>query len=214
MKIQLALDLLDRQQALTVVREAGAQVDIIEVGTSLLKLCGISIVGEIRAIFPDKPLFLDMKIIDGPEREATLMAHCRPDYYSMLAVASDTAVSKVLAIAWKNQAQVVFDLQSASDPVQRAVELKALGATLLCVHKNDDCGDDPREAFRELIAVRAATGLPVALAGGISLESIGEIQQQLAPEIVIVGGAILNAADRAHAASAFRKIVSGKRTSA
>lgn len=209
MKIQLALDLTDRQQALAVVREAGAQVDIIEVGTSLLKRCGTSIVSEIRAIFPDKPLFVDMKIIDGPEREATLMAHCRPEYYSMLAVASDTAVRKVLAIARDNQAEVVFDLQSASDPVKRAVELKALGATLLCVHKNADCGDDPLVAFRELIAVRAATGLPVALAGGISLDSIGEIRQKLAPEIVIVGGAILNAADRGLAASTFRKIVTG-----
>jgi len=208
MKIQLALDLLDQQQALSVVREAGAQADIIEVGTSLLKCCGTAIVNDIRAICPNKPLFLDMKIIDGPEREATLMAYCCPEYYSMLAVASDTAVRKVLAIARENQAEVVFDLQSVSNPVQRAVELKALGATLLCVHKNADCGDDPRAAFREFTDIRAATGLPIALAGGISLNSIGDIQRQLAPEIVIVGGAILNAADRGLAANAFRKIVS------
>ena len=109
MKIQLALDLLDRQQALDVVREAGPWVDIIEVGTSLLKLCGTGIVDDIRAICPDKPLFLDMKIIDGPEREATLMAQCRAEYYSMLAVASDTAVKKVLAVARANGAQVVFE---------------------------------------------------------------------------------------------------------
>ncbi len=94
MKIQLALDLLDRNQALDVVRAAGPYVDIIEVGTSLLKLCGIRIAEDIRAICPDKPLFLDMKIIDGPEREATLMSKCQPENYSMLAVASDTAVKK------------------------------------------------------------------------------------------------------------------------
>ena len=206
MKIQLALDLLDRQQALDVVREAGPWVDIIEVGTSLLKLCGTGIVDDIRAICPDKPLFLDMKIIDGPEREAMLMAQCRTEYYSMLAVASDTAVKKVLAVARANGAQVVFDLQSVPDPVQRARELKALGATLLCVHKNNDCGDDPEEAFRELLQVREATGLPIALAGGINLTTLPAIKQQLNPAIAIVGGAILHASSCSDAANAFQQI--------
>lgn len=206
MKIQLALDLLDREQALEVVRQAGSHVDIIEVGTSLLKMCGIAITDEIRAICPDKPLFLDMKIIDGPEREATLMSGCRPEFYSMLAVASDTAVKKVLAIARKTNAQVVFDLQSAPNPVTRAVELKALGATQLCVHKNADCGDDPCDAFREYLDVRKATGLPVSLAGGINLSTLPAIKAQLDPAIAIVGGAILNAGDYCKAALSFQHI--------
>lgn len=206
MKIQLALDLLDPHQALKVVHEAGPWVDIIEVGTSLLKRCGIGIVEEIRTICPEKPLFLDMKIIDGPEREATLMAQCRADYYSMLAVASDTAVKKVLAIADENQSRVVFDLQSAPDPVKRAQELHALGATLLCVHKNADCGDDPEAAFHEFLHVREATGLPIALAGGINLDSLPGIKKQLNPDIAIVGGAILKAGSCRDAAMAFQKI--------
>ena len=206
MKIQLALDVLDRQQALKVVREAGPWVDIIEVGTSLLKRCGIAIVDDIRAICPDKPLFLDMKIIDGPEREAMLMAQCRAEYYSMLAVASDTAVKKVLAIAHENKARVVFDLQSVPDPVKRAQELQALGAMLLCVHKNADCGDDPEAAFHEFLHVREATGLPVALAGGINLDSLPAIKKRLDPDIAIVGGAILKASSCQDAAIAFLKI--------
>ena len=206
MKIQLALDLLDRHQAMQVVREAGPWVDIIEVGTSLLKQCGIDIVEDIRAACPDKPLFLDMKIIDGPEREATLMAQCRAEYYSMLAMASDTAVKKVLAIAHENQARVVFDLQSVPDPVRRARELQALGATMLCVHKNADCGDDPQAAFEEFLQVRDATGLSIALAGGINLDSLPAIKKQLNPDIAIVGGAILKAGVRQDAAIALQKI--------
>lgn len=206
MKIQLALDLLDRNQALNVVRAAGPYVDIIEVGTSLLKLCGIQIAADIREICPDKPLFLDMKIIDGPEREATLMSKCQPENYSMLAVASDTAVKKVLAIAKENKAEVVFDLQSVPNPVQRAKELKALGATQLCVHKNADCGDNPEEAFREFLDVREVTGLPISLAGGINLNTLPIIKKQLNPAVAIVGGAILNAPDCREAAIAFQKI--------
>lgn len=204
MKIQLALDLLDPREALTVVREASPYVDIIEVGTSLLKRSGIAIVEEIRSI-TCKPLFLDMKIIDGPEREATLMAQCKPDYYSMLAVASDTAVRKVLAIAEENGAQVVFDLQSVVDPVRRAFELRALGAQRLCVHKNADCGDDLSLAFSEFTEIRRETGLSLSLAGGISLSTLGPIRDRLDPDIIIVGGAILKATDYAEAASAFKQ---------
>ncbi|MBU9843656.1 orotidine 5'-phosphate decarboxylase / HUMPS family protein [Rahnella ecdela] len=206
MKIQLALDLLDPHKALDVVREAGSHVEIIEVGTSLLKHSGIAIVKEIRAICPEKPIFLDMKIIDGPEREATLMAQCLPEYYSMLAVASDTAVRKVLAIASQNNAIVVFDLQSVSDPVLRACELKALGATHICVHKNADCGDDPQQAFSEFIEVHKACGLIMSLAGGISLDTLPAIKEQLQPEIAIVGGAILSATNRRNTALNFAAI--------
>lgn len=193
MKVQLALDLLSREKALYTLTEAGQFVDIIEIGTSLLKLCGISIVEEIQNKYPNKPIFIDMKIIDGPEREANLMAMCNTEYYSMLGVASDTAIKKVLAIAAENGAKVVFDLQSVSDPVLRARELKALGAEYLCVHKNTDCGDNPQDAYSEYLAVRKASGLPVFLAGGIDQRSLTNIKSELNPDVVIVGGAILNA---------------------
>ena len=147
-----------------------------------------------------------MKIIDGPEREATLMARCGADMYSMLAVASDVAVRKVLRIAAETGADVVFDMQSTPNPPARAAELKALGAHWLCVHKNSDCGDDLSEAFREFEEIKSGTGLNVALAGGIDLNTAPEIKRRLHPDAVIIGGSILNAADRAEAARRFRAI--------
>lgn len=206
MKIQLALDLLDEADALEAARAASPFVDIIEVGTSLLKSVGSGIVGKIRAVCPGRPVFVDMKIIDGPEREARLMARAGADMYSMLAVASDVAVRKVLAVAAESRAAVVFDMQSTPAPVARARELKALGAQWLCVHKNADCGDDQAEAFREYIELKQATGLPVALAGGLDETTLPDIGRRLDPDVVIVGGAILNASDRAAAASRLRAV--------
>lgn len=206
MKIQLALDLLDENDALEAASAASPFVDIVEVGTSLLKLAGTGFLPKLRAVCAGRKIFMDMKIIDGPEREATLMARCGADMYSMLAVASDVAVRKVLAIATQHDTDVVFDMQSTPDPLRRARELKALGARWLCVHKNADCGDDPSEAFREYIDIKHETGLPVALAGGINLKSAPEIMRRLDPDVVIVGGAIINAADRADAAQRFRAI--------
>src|SRR5665647_3360296 len=90
MKLQLALDLLDPDEAMRVVEQAGSHVDVIEVGTSLLKLSGISLVDKIRELCPDKPIFLDSKIIDGPAREASLMARCRPEYLSLIHISEPT----------------------------------------------------------------------------------------------------------------------------
>lgn len=202
-KTQLALDLLDPDKALDLVSAAGELVDIIEVGTSLLKLAGIGIVERIRLACPGTPVFVDAKVIDGPEREAGLMERCGADYYSMLAVATDSAVTKVLDRAARHGATVVFDLQSVPDPVRRSRELRALGATTVCVHKNPDCGDDLLAAFNEVLEVRAATGMDVSVAGGINLATIGRIRDEVAPEIVVIGGAILNADDPRQAAAAF-----------
>lgn len=206
MQIQLALDLLDRSRALSMVEGVADEVDIIEVGTSLLKLCGIGIVDEIRRIAPDVPIFVDIKVIDGPQREADLMAMCAPAYYSMLAVAADTAVSTVLAAAADTGSEVVFDLQSVPDPAARAKQLVDLGATKFCVHKNTDLGSAPVDGFREVADVRAAGGLAVAVAGGISLGTVELVRDAVAPDVTVVGGAILNAPDPRAAAHRFREL--------
>ena len=205
MKIQLALDLLDELHALNVVKQAGRFSDIIEVGTSLLKLSGIGIVSKIRAICPEQAIFVDMKSIDGPEREATLMRACRPDYYSMLACATDKAVTKVLNIARTTSSNVVFDLQSVDDPVARCIRLQELGATHVCIHKNSDCGEDLMAGLKDFLPIRSKTQLSVFVAGGIELESLENLDAILQPAVVIIGGAILNAANIGDAAREFRQ---------
>lgn len=206
MKIQLALDLLDEQLALDVVRKAGRYCDIIEVGTSLLKLSGIGIISKIRAMCPMQAVFADMKIIDGPEREATLMRACRPDYYSMLACATDKAVSKVLEIAGKTESKVVFDLQSVDDPVARTRRLRELGATHICIHKNSDCGEDLMAGLKEFLPICELEGISIFVAGGIGLDGLEGLRKVLNPECVIVGSAILKATDIAGVAQQFRQL--------
>lgn len=206
MKLQLALDLLDKKEAISVVREVGSYFDIIEVGTSLLKLGGIEIVREIKEIHPNKEVFLDAKIIDGPEREATLMKMSGADYYSMLAVATDTAVTKVLNIARETNAKLIIDMQSVDQYKSRSNILKNLGVKYFCVHKNSDCGDDLAEAFQEFIDIKKITGSEISIAGGINIETLPTIKKQLNPDIVVIGGAVLKAEDKKAAAKKMREI--------
>jgi 3-keto-L-gulonate-6-phosphate decarboxylase len=206
MKLQLALDLLDEQRAMEVVRAVGTYFDVIEVGTSLLKLSGIAIVPKIRVLCPDKEVFVDSKVLDGPEREATLMCASGAHFFSMLGCATDTAAAKVLAIAKRRLVKVVFDLQSVDDYCKRSRRLVELGAEYLCVHKNTACGEDLLSSFREFLAIRKISQLPIFLAGGINLASFPQIKEMLAPEYAIIGGAILDSENMVEAASRFREL--------
>lgn len=206
MKLQLALDLLDKDEAISVVKEVGSYFDIIEVGTSLLKLYGIGIVSEIKEILPNKDVFLDAKIIDGPEREATLMDMSGCDYYSMLAVATDTAVIKVLNIAKQNNATVIMDMQSVEQYKERSKQLKELGVEYFCVHKNSDCGDDLTESFSEFLEIKKITNAKVSIAGGINLDTLADIKTALNPDISVIGGAVLKAKDKKAIAQKMRMI--------
>ena len=207
MKLVLSIDLLDEQRALEVAAQAESCFDMVEIGTSLLKLAGVGVVERIRMVCPGKPVFVDSKIIDGPEKEARLMCQSGADMFSMLACASDQAVSTVLEIADNAGIEVMFDMQRVVDYESRCVRLKTLGARYLCVHKNPDCGENLVSGFREYLAIQRLSGLSMAIAGGVDLEALAQVKPILAPEMVIIGKAVTQAADVAAAARAFRNMV-------
>ena len=206
MKLIFSVDSLDETKALDAVRRASPFFDMIEVGTSLLKLSGVGIVAKIKACCPDKPVFVDSKIIDGPEREATLLCDAGVDMFSMLALASDQAVEKVLAIAKARGVEVMFDMQRVEDCKARSARLKMLGARHLCVHKNADCGDSLIGSFRECLDIQSLGGVQMAIAGGVDVPTLAQIKPILSPEYVIVGKAVLNADDMEASARLFREM--------
>jgi 3-keto-L-gulonate-6-phosphate decarboxylase len=207
MKLVLSIDLLDERRALEVAAQAEPFFDMVEIGTSLLKLSGVGVVERMRQRCSGKPVFVDSKIIDGPEKEAKLMCQSGASMFSMLACASDQAVSTVLEIADQAGVDVMFDMQRVVDYEGRCVRLKTLGARYLCVHKNPDCGENLVSGFREYLAIQRLSGLSMAIAGGVNLEALAQVKPILAPEMVIIGKAVTMAPDVAMAARAFREMV-------
>lgn len=206
MKLLFSVDSLNEKFALDAIAQVGCYFDLIEVGTSLLKLSGVGIVQKIKACCPDKPVFVDSKIIDGPEREATLMCQSGADMFSMLALASDQAISTVLEIAAKHGVEVMFDMQRIDDCRARSARLKTLGAHHLCVHKNADCGESLIGSFRECLDIQSLGGIQMAIAGGVDVSTLAQIKPILSPEYVIVGKAVLSAPDMEAAARQFREM--------
>ncbi|MEV4649659.1 orotidine 5'-phosphate decarboxylase / HUMPS family protein, partial [Saccharopolyspora sp. NPDC049357] len=69
MKLQVALDVATLEDALTLARQTAEHVDILELGTPLIKSEGLDAIKAIKAAHPDKLVFADMKTADAGELE-------------------------------------------------------------------------------------------------------------------------------------------------
>ncbi|KID27907.1 Orotidine 5'-phosphate decarboxylase / HUMPS family, partial [Prauserella sp. Am3] len=66
------MDVLDLPSALTLAGQVAEYVDVLELGTPLVKSAGISAVSAVKAAHPDKLVFADLKTADAGELEAGL----------------------------------------------------------------------------------------------------------------------------------------------
>ena len=71
-KLQLALDTLEREHALKLTELAALYVDALEAGTPLLKFVGIRIVSDLKNAHLDKIILTEMKSSDVSAYEAQM----------------------------------------------------------------------------------------------------------------------------------------------
>ena len=92
MKLQVAMDLLTVEDALSLAGKVAEYVDIIELGTPLIKAAGLSAVTAVKAAHPDKIVFADMKTMDAGELEAEIAFKAGADLVSVLGSADDSTI--------------------------------------------------------------------------------------------------------------------------
>ena len=93
MKLQVAIDLLSTADALKLLNSVAEHVDVIELGTPLIKQQGLSVVTNVKAAYPDKLVFADMKTMDAGELEADLAFNAGADIMTVLASAGDSTIA-------------------------------------------------------------------------------------------------------------------------
>jgi len=173
--VQISLDLTNNAEALRTAAlavEAGA--DWIEVGTPLVLAEGLHAVRALREEFPDRPLIVDLKTMDGGYLEAEMMGDAGADAVIVMGRAHDATVEAVVAAGERFGMLVMGDDLGAPDRVQECVRLESLGVGMIIHH----IGYDHRNAHPEwsltpltdLESIVAATTLPVQAVGGLSIE--------------------------------------------
>lgn len=198
-QLQLAIDVLQTQQALDAVADTHEHVDIVEIGTPLIIEDGLAPVEAIHQRWPALRVLADVKIMDAGYYEASSAFRRGAAIATVLAVADDATLRGALQAAAEHGGVVMADLINCPDPARRARELAQLGVTMLCVHTAFDTKANP---LAKLQAVRRAVDLTLAVAGGVKLEMVDALLGAGA-DLLVVGGAIMNSPDRRQAAAAF-----------
>jgi 3-hexulose-6-phosphate synthase len=206
MKLQVAMDVLTTDDALALAAKVAPHVDIIELGTPLIKAAGLSAITAIKEAHPDKIVFADLKTMDAGELEADIAFKAGADLVTVLGVAGDSTIAGAIAAGKAHGKGVVVDLIGVSDKVTRAREVVALGAEFVEMHAGLDEQAEEGFTFDTLLTDGSTSGVPFSVAGGVKISTIAAVQSAGAT-VAVAGGAIYSAEDPAAAAAELRAAI-------
>jgi 3-hexulose-6-phosphate synthase/6-phospho-3-hexuloisomerase len=206
-KLQVALDFLELSRAMEVARAAvGAGADFLEAGTPLIKSEGLDAVRTLRQAFAEATIIADMKTMDAGKIEAQAASNAGADVMTVCGTAGESTLRECVEVGKHYGIAVAVDLLGVDDPVAFAGRAKELGVSWLDVHCAIDAqmqGQDPLGLLR---AIREATDLTLAVAGGLTSETAPQAVEAGA-DVIIVGGAITKAGDPAQATADLRRAI-------
>ncbi|MHC6591907.1 3-hexulose-6-phosphate synthase [Arthrobacter sp. C152] len=207
MKLQVAIDLLTVEDALELAGKVAEYVDIIELGTPLIKAEGLSAITAVKEAHPDKLVFADMKTMDAGELEADIAFKAGADLVTVLGSADDSTIAGAVKAAQAHNKGVVVDLIGVADKATRAKEVRALGAKFVEMHAGLDEQAKPGFDLTGLLRAGEESQVPFSVAGGVNASTIAAVQAAGA-DVAVAGGAIYGAADPALAAKELQAAIS------
>lgn len=207
MKLQLALDSSNSQDARRILEKVSDLVDIAEVGTPLIMKEGVKVVTEIKDAHPQLEVLADLKIMDAGDIEARIGFEAGADIVTVLGAAHDVTIRRAVGEARALGKQVMTDLITVSDVQGRINQLEAIAPDYCCVHTAFDLQDRGVDPLREIQLVQSALKRSkMAVAGGINPEILPDIIAYR-PAVVIVGGFITNHSEPRRAALEIRELL-------
>src|SRR5438445_8460430 len=210
--LQVALDHMHLKRALLAAKEAvEGGADWLEAGTPLVKSEGIEVVRRLMKSFPGKTIVADLKTMDTGAFEVEIAAKAGADVITVMGVTDDATILEAVRAARRYGSKIMVDLMRVADKPARAKELEKLGVDYLNMHVSIDEQMIAHSPLQELKAVAGATSLPVAVAGGLNSETVGQALKAGA-SIVIVGGAIIKAEDVAGATRTIKEAILQRRS--
>ncbi|OIK08373.1 3-hexulose-6-phosphate synthase [Bacillus sp. MUM 13] len=209
MELQLALDLVNIEEAKKLVKEVEDHIDIVEIGTPVVINEGLRAVKEIKEAFPSLKVLADLKIMDAAGYEVMKASEAGADIVTILGAAENESIKGAVEEAKKQGKKILVDMIAVKDIEGRAKELDELGADYICVHTGYDLQAVGQNSFEDLMAIkRVVKNAKTAVAGGIKLETLPEVLKAQ-PDLVIVGGGITGQDDKKAAAAEMQKLIKG-----
>lgn len=200
MKLQLAIDTLNLNEAVSLVNMIQKNIDIVEIGTPLMMLEGRKAIKVMKEEFPALEILFDAKIADAGGYESRLAFEAGAEYVTVLAVAGYQTIEECVKEATKYQKKVVVDMINIEKFEETVPKLEEIGVDVLAVHTGVDkqlLGQTPLKDLKRI--KKFAKRTEVAVAGGINEHTL-QNYVEVNPDIIIVGSGITSADDPVSAA--------------
>ncbi len=195
MKLQLALDDLTIEKSIELLHKVENQVDIIEIGTPFIMMEGMKATRVIKKRFPKQEVLCDTKIMDAGAYETEIAFDAGADYVTVLGITDIATINACVEKAREYDRIVVVDMICVPDLTRRINILEDIGVEYLAVHTGVDQQANGRTPLDDLIEMKGATkNAKIAVAGGLNSSNLHSYMPYM-PDIIIIGGGILNAAD-------------------
>ncbi|MDR2660793.1 MAG: orotidine 5'-phosphate decarboxylase [Lactobacillaceae bacterium] len=200
MKLQLAIDRTELNETFELINQMDGIVDIIEIGTPLIKRFGMNAFANLN--LQKSKLLLDLKTADESDFEFKKGYQVGADILTIMAITSFKEIQKAYDISQKQKKEILIDLLEVSD--EKIKQLLVFDRAIFALH--NDSSIDAAKSVRELHQ-KFPTIKRIGVAGGIDLKSAKEVAQDNIAEIVIVGGSILKANNPLNASEKFKEVL-------
>jgi 3-hexulose-6-phosphate synthase len=209
-QLQIALDRIPLERAVTLTALVAEQADWIEVGTSLVKRYGMAAVEAIVEAAGRTPVLADTKTADDARTEMTMCFDAGARAASVLGLTADATVLTCAQVARERGSQVLVDLLGVS-PERRSDLLALLGTDAHVVwapHIGKDTQGTTVTPRLDAVLGPWARGLKLAIAGGLTAPAVAALSAGWPDLRVIVGSAVTSSADPLAAVSELRAAMS------
>lgn len=204
MKIQLAIDRVSIEKAKQISREASPYIDIIEVGTALIKDFGVVSIKEIKEAFPNKIILADIKTIDEGAYEFEAAFNSGADIATVMGAASVSTLKVCYKVAKDCGKLMMIDLLEVG--FEKINILTEFTDAIFCIHSPSDGGEHSLISLLNEFKTKFPEISKLAVAGGVNYQTITTIKEANV-DIVIIGGAITKASSIENAAKKFREMI-------
>ncbi|MEN3013925.1 MAG: 3-hexulose-6-phosphate synthase [Endomicrobiia bacterium] len=209
--LQVALDFVDLHRATKIVQEIkDTGVDIIEIGTPLIKSEGIKAITEIKKLLPPTiKILADMKTMDVGRTEVEMAAKAGAHIVGILGVANDETIKEAIDAASNYGCEIMVDMIEVKDLLKRIKEILKFKPNYIGLHIPIDQQMKGEINFDIIREVKKICNVPVSIAGGINSENVKDALEAGA-DIIVVGGAIIKSQDARKATIQIKKAIATK----
>lgn len=206
MKLQIALDTVNTEEALSIVSEMKDSLDIVEIGTPMIIDFGMEPVRKMADHNPEMIVLADTKIMDAGEFEAEMAFRAGAGIVTVMGITHNETVAGAVKAAKKYGGKIMADMMCVENLEERAKQLVSLGVNYICVHTAVDV-QSTQSPYDSLKRIQQAVGSGYcAIAGGLSLGTVEKVVPYQ-PAVIIVGNGITGQPDRKGAAAAISKMI-------